>query len=77
MVSFVLDGYIINEDAGAVSMCVDSGVTEGFEADLTVSLSAADGTACEALVCCIASIWQLSLQQLCKKTQVSLTQSSH
>ena len=47
MVSFVLDEYIVNEDAGAVSVCVDSGVTEGFQADLTVSLSAADGTACE------------------------------
>ena len=49
MVSFVLDEYSVNEDAGAVSVCVDSGVTEGFQADLTVSLSATGGRACETL----------------------------
>ena len=43
----MMDGYNMNEDAGAVSVCVDSGVTEGFQTDLTVSLSATDGTACE------------------------------
>ena len=42
-----MDGYNVNEGDGAVSVCVDSGVTEGFEADLTVSLSATDGIACE------------------------------
>ena len=43
----MMDGYNVTEDAGAVSVCVDSGVTEGFQTDLTVSLSATDGTACE------------------------------
>ena len=42
-----MDEYTVNENEGAVSVCVDSGVTEGFEADLTVSLNATDGTACE------------------------------
>ena len=47
VVGFVMDSYEVNEDAGSAGVCVDSGVTEGFEADLTVSLSAIDGTACE------------------------------
>ena len=42
-----MDEYAVIENEGAVGVCVDSGVTEGFEADLTVSLSATDGTACE------------------------------
>ena len=46
-VSFVMTEYSVAEDAGSVSVCVDSGVTGGFQADLTVSLSATDGTACE------------------------------
>ncbi|CAI7989325.1 hypothetical protein GBAR_LOCUS186, partial [Geodia barretti] len=45
VVAFVTDEYTVNENEGAVSVCVDSRVTEGFEADLTVSLSATDGTA--------------------------------
>ena len=54
----MMDGYNMNEDAGAVSVCVDSGVTEGFQTDLTVSLSATDGTACEY-------IFMLQHQLLC------------
>ena len=46
----MVDRYDVNEDAGAVSVCVDSGVTEGFQTDLTVSLSATDGTACELII---------------------------
>ena len=46
-VGFVMNGYDVIEDAGAVDICIDSGVTEGFQTDLTVSLSATDGTACE------------------------------
>lgn len=42
-----MDKYNISEDRGSVSICVDSGVTEGFEVALTAVLSAADGTACE------------------------------
>jgi hypothetical protein len=45
VVVFVMDEYAVNENEGAVSVCVDSGVTEGFQTDLTVSLSATDGTA--------------------------------
>ena len=32
---------------GSVSVCVESGVMCGFETELTVSLTAQDGTACE------------------------------
>ena len=52
VVGFVMDSYEVNEDAGSVGVCVDSGVTEGFEADLIVSLSATNGTACEILSFC-------------------------
>ena len=45
-----MDEYTVIENEGAVSVCVDSGVTEGFEANLTVSLSATDGTACETFL---------------------------
>ena len=38
---------MVNENEGAVDICVDSGVTEGFQANLTVSINATDGTACE------------------------------
>ena len=37
--------YTIREDSGSVSVCVESGVTGGFETTLTVSLTAQDGTA--------------------------------
>ena len=50
MVEFVMDRYSVREDVGAVSVCVDSGVTESFQTDLTVTLSATDGTACKHVV---------------------------
>ena len=46
MLGFVMDRYSVHEDTGEVSVCVDSGMTEGFQTDLTVTLSAMDGTAC-------------------------------
>ena len=47
VVGFVMNENNINETAGAVSICIDSGVTEGFQTDLIVSLTANDGTACK------------------------------
>ena len=40
----------MSEENGTVSVCVNSGVTGGFETALTVSLTAEDGTACEFLL---------------------------
>ena len=37
----------VNEVSGFASICVESGVTEGFETALTVSLIAHDGKASE------------------------------
>ena len=37
----------VNEESGSASICVESGVTEGFEAALTVNLMANDGKASE------------------------------
>ena len=45
-VMFVQHEYPVEEKAGSVTVCVDSGVTGGFEMALTVSLTAQDGTAC-------------------------------
>lgn len=39
--------YSFSEDSGAITLCVDSGVTEGFEVALTATLSAESDTACE------------------------------
>ena len=47
VVGLLMDGYSVNEDAGAVKVCIDSGVTGGFQANLTVTLNTTDGTACE------------------------------
>ena len=47
VVGFIMNEYNVSEDAGAVSICIDSGVTEGFQTNLTVSLTANDGTACK------------------------------
>ena len=44
--AFVKDGYSV-EEGDSVSICVDSGVVGTFEVDLTVELSAEEGTACE------------------------------
>ena len=46
-VEFVVDEYFVTEESGSVSVCVESGVMCGFETELTVSLTAQDGTACE------------------------------
>ena len=43
--SFEQSAYEIDEDGGSVMVCVDSGVTGGFQTALTVSLSASDGKA--------------------------------
>ena len=42
-----MDEYVVTEESGSVSVCVESGVMCGFETELTVSLTAQDGTACE------------------------------
>ena len=42
-----MDAYDVGEEAGSVSICVDSGVTGGFQAELVVALSATDGKASE------------------------------
>ena len=39
--------YTVNEDDGDIDICVDSGVTEGFETDLVVFFTAVDGKAGE------------------------------
>ena len=44
-VRFVTDEYRIGEESGSVSVCVESGVTGGFQTALTVGLAAQDGTA--------------------------------
>ena len=46
-VRFVMSVYSINEEAGDVDICVDSGVTAGFETDLVVGFMATDGKASE------------------------------
>lgn len=46
-VRFVTDDYMIGEESGSLSVCVESGVMGGFETALTVSLTAQDGTAGE------------------------------
>ena len=48
-VAFVVDEQSIGEEAGSVSVCIDSGVTQGFQTDLTVELAAADGKACKCI----------------------------
>ena len=44
---FAIESYEVNEESGSVSICVESGVTQGFQAVLTVTLSAIDGKASE------------------------------
>ena len=46
-VRFVEDSYTFNEEAGDVMVCIDSGVTNGFQTDLVVSVTATDGKAGE------------------------------
>ena len=40
----------VDEESGSASICVESGVTEGFETALTVSLMANDGKASELVI---------------------------
>ena len=44
---FAIESYEVNEEAGSVSICVESGVTGAFQAELTVTFSAIDGKASE------------------------------
>ena len=46
-VRFAVDSYTFNEEAGDVMVCIDSGVTGGFQTDLVVSVTATDGKAGE------------------------------
>ena len=48
-VVFVSEDYRIGEESGSVSICVESGVSGGFETALTVGLAAQNGTASELL----------------------------
>ena len=41
------DEQVVTEESGSVSVCVESGVTDGFETALIVSLTVQDGTACK------------------------------
>ena len=47
VIAFEQDMYDVDENGGSVMVCIDSGVTGGFQTVLTVSLSAADGKASE------------------------------
>ena len=49
-VRFQRFSYTVSEENGTVSVCVDSGVTGGFETALIVSLTAEDGTTCKLLL---------------------------
>ena len=42
-----MEAMDVNEEGGYASICVESGVTDGFETALTVSLMANDGKASE------------------------------
>ena len=42
-----MEAMDVNEESGYASICVESGVTDGFETALTVSLMANDGKASE------------------------------
>ena len=48
MVEFEAATYTVSEENWSVDICVDSGVTGGFETDLVVSLVAMDGKASES-----------------------------
>ena len=45
-VRFVMEEYSVMEESGSVTVCVEL-VAGGFEANLTLNLSAQDGIACE------------------------------
>ena len=42
-----MNAYGVGEENGSVSICVDSDVTEGFQAELAVTFSAIDDKAGE------------------------------
>ena len=46
-IRFLRDEQVVTEESGSVSVCVESGVTDGFETALTVGLTVQDGTACK------------------------------
>ena len=46
VVEFLEGEYTVEEGSDTVSVCVDSGITGGFERALTIGLTAQDGTAC-------------------------------
>ena len=50
LVKFVEELYTINEDDGGVEVCVDSGVSEGFQTSLSVFIAASSGTASELIL---------------------------
>ena len=47
VVGFEQEIYRVMEEAGSIDICVDSGVTDGFQADLIVDLVANDSKASE------------------------------
>ena len=47
VVGFEQDVYVVFEVTGVVEVCVDSGVTEGFQTNLTVTINASNGSASE------------------------------
>ena len=42
-----MEEYVVGEEAGSVSVCIDSGVMDGFQAELVVDIIAMDGKASE------------------------------
>ena len=46
-VSFIMNSNSIADEGGSVTVCVDSGVTGGFQTELTVSLIALEDNAGE------------------------------
>ena len=48
VVRFTMSQFSGSEEGGSINICVDSGVTEGFEADLLVNFLAMDGKASQS-----------------------------
>ena len=61
---FVRTEYNISEDSGFINLCVDSGVTEGFQVALTATLSAESDTACKLSTTLIVFMLYLFSHQL-------------
>ena len=47
VVGFVEARYSVDEDSGEVEVCVDSGVSEGFQTELAISITGSSGNASE------------------------------